>query len=192
MTQVLTSIFLFLFPLTSQADEYYPTRLAPRLLGTSQGQVGDCEAEADVNALEQAFAIRGFPVRLSLFYRHAFNRRDPSSQTSASRLDLNETDQHLMDRIGGILPEYMWPEDGRGFPEVTSKRPHPSEAIAFHTAMPHTDQFGFKTELKTLSPGFNESIDVTTLKRLISLKKMAVTARSLSVCAEPLRPNIGR
>ena len=181
----LIPLLLVLVPAAAQAEAYYPSRLAPRLLGTSQGQVGDCESEADVNSLEQAFALRGLPVRLSLFYRHAFNRRDPNTHTSISHLDLNAGDQQLMTKIGGILPEYMWPEDGRGYPEVTSKRPHPSQMIVYDPELPNTDQFGFKIERKTLSPNFLDSIDLGTLRRLISSGE----ALTLSIHGALLQPS---
>jgi len=153
----------------SFAGEYYPARLAPRLLGTSQGRAGDCMAEADVNALEQAFAIRGYPVRFSLFYRHAFNWRTQSTLDSGLKLLLDDGDQRLMDQAGGLIPEYMWPEDGKGFPEVDSFRPQPARAAVFDPAFPHTNAFGFKQEWKTLTPGFSHSIDLATVKFMISI-----------------------
>jgi hypothetical protein len=165
---VIFMVLPIIHPIDVLAERYYPSRLSSRLLGTSQGRVTDCEAEADVNSIEQAFAIRGFPVRLSLFYRHAFNKRSSYSQISSDSLDLNPEDQRMMDRIGGILPEYMWPEDGRGYPEVTSRRPHPSRSIAFDSEFPNAEQFGFRTEWKTLSSGFLNSIDLGRFKGLIS------------------------
>ncbi len=174
---------LLLSPL-SFAGEYYPPRLAPRLMGTSQGMVGDCEAEAQVNALEQAFAIRKLPVRLSLFHRHAFIRRKFFRDNPVYMLDLNSADQQLLDRTGEILPEFMWPEDGKGYPEVASIRPRPSEAIAFDPDFPHTSAFGFETRTLVMTPGYQNSIDFDTLRKLIS-SGSALTISIHSVLLQP-------
>ncbi|NDG85215.1 MAG: hypothetical protein EBX52_09305, partial [Proteobacteria bacterium] len=168
----------------SFAGEYYPERLAPRLLGTSQGLAGDCMAEAEVNALEQAFAIRGLPVRLSLFYRHAFNWRSKSFTAPDLRLALDDADQRLMDRAGGMIPEYMWPEDGKGYPEVDTKRPHPARIVAFDPAFPVFDSFGFKREWQGFAPGYSNSIDLDTLKRRIA----GGEAITLSIHGDLLEP----
>ena len=104
-------LLMILFQSLAFAEDHYP-KVPIRYLGSNQGDVGDCMAHADVNALEHAFAQRGYPVKLSLYYRHAKNWEHLNWKED-QHVDLTYTseDFKILDATGAIIPEYMWPEN---------------------------------------------------------------------------------
>ncbi len=169
------NIFLFLICFVgvrefSCADQYYPRSISVRLYGTDQGNVGDCLAQAQVGALEQAFVNRGVAVRFSLFHRHAFNWREKTQELQKEvSLNLNDADQGLLQKIGDFIPEYMWPEDTEGFsPRDTGMRPQPSDSIVWVDGFPRINDFSYQSTFSSFAQGFRNTSDLNGLKQAIA------------------------
>ncbi len=159
---------------SARAESYYPKHVNPRVFGTDQGNVGDCQSEAEVNALENVFSNSGFSVKLSLFYRHAANWAT-TSHSDELKLDLNAADQAFIKQAGDLIPDYMWPEDGEGFaPARTGFRPHPSEAVAWDSTFNSGANFGFAKNLFVFQQGYTNTGTLDTLKAQIRAGKAVV------------------
>jgi hypothetical protein len=173
---------------TSRADSYYPKAVSMRTFGTDQGNVKDCQAEADINSLEGIFASRGLDfVRLSLFYRHAANwSSSGAADQNGVSLDLSDADKALISQVGEILPDFMWPEDARGYsPLNTGTRPHPAEAVIYDPAFPKAESLGFSDAFYTFKPGYANSSSFAALKAAVA-QGNAVT---LSIQGDLLQPS---
>ena len=153
---------------SASADEYYPKAVSTRFFGTDQGNVGDCSAEAQTMALESAFLNRGFSVRFSLFYRHAYNWVGNPEQWAKNLLNLNPADVDLIHRVGPLLPEYMWPEDTLGYrPDRTGFRPRPSDSAVVDARLPSANSFGYREDYYPFKSGYSNSSGLAGLKAKI-------------------------
>ena len=173
----LANVFIILFTnsLPTSAAEFYPPKPTLRLFGTNQGNVGDCAAEAEVTALEQAFSNHGFAVRFSLFHRHAFNWVSNSAPPTNMKLALNDTDVRILKESGEFVPEYAWPETTEGYrPEETGIRPRPSESLILDPDLPLVKEFGFKKDFFTFADGWANTGDLKMLKRAIDSRDAVV------------------
>lgn len=163
----------------------YPVTTPDRYLGAQQGNTGSCAAEAEVGALEHAFAARGMSVRLSTYYTHAFNWK---GQSSTSKSDITQTyapaDTDLFNRLGPIIPAFMLPEDGRGFrPESVGDRLPISQSVIDGTGFPGPGTYGFQEQFMSFHPGYSNTVrDIGALKAAVA-QRLAVT---LSIDAEIL------
>lgn len=160
----------------ARSGEVYPTNTAPRLFGTNQGNTGDCEAEAETTALETAFGNRNLPVRLSLFYRHAYNWRNQTADGQrGAKLDISAKDKELMTRTGAWIPDYMWPEDATGIdPYRTGIRPHVTDAAAIDPDFPNVATLGYSERFFSYQGGYVNSGSIASLKAAIDAR-LAVT-----------------
>ena len=158
------------------ANEHYPTKMAIRLFGTNQGNVGDCHSEAEVSALEQAFINHGVAVKLSLFHRHAHNwmNNSPEEQKKVNLL-ISDQDKSLLTSSGDFVPEYIWPEDTEGYnPYLTGDRPHAVDAMVWDPQMPTINQYSYSSSYQSFTPGFRNSSNLDGLKQAIDSGKAVV------------------
>lgn len=166
--------------LAPKTQAHYRINPHPRTYGMNQGNVGSCAAEADVAALESAFSFRKLGVRLSTFYRHAYNwRRPPTPEEgdemremrASTRLDLQEEDRNLLEATGPIIPDFMLPEDGEGLnTDKTGIRTNPSRIATIPSIWVNAKRLGFSERIYSLTFGKNEysnSADLGTLKALL-------------------------
>lgn len=170
--------------LAPKTQSHYRINPHPRTYGMSQGNVGSCAAEADVAALESAFSLRKLDVRLSTFYRHAYNWRHPLTPKEGTeegdelikripktRLDLQEEDRNLLETIGPIIPDFMFPEDGEGLnTDKTGIRPNPIQIATIPSIWVNAKRLGFSERIYSLTFGQNKyanSADLGTLKALL-------------------------
>jgi hypothetical protein len=160
MTRTLFSIIALVAWSTTQADAIYPTRPPVRYMGQNQGQVGSCETEAEIGALENTFARLGHDVRLSTWYRHVkiWQQNKPEDRKSGITLGLDENytaaDTNLLNHTGALIPDYMWPEDGGGFDlwSVAVARPRVSEQAVIDPAFPTAESLGFSEAYFNFNP----------------------------------------
>ncbi len=177
--------------LKPKGHSHYRVNPHPRVYGMTQGNVGSCAADADIAALESAFSFRRLDVRLSTFYRHAYNWRvrlgelrgkqnEPKSRKLLSNLglDLKEEDLKLLEAAGPIVPNYMFPEDGEGLNvDLTGMRPNPSQIATIPSIWLNAKKLGFSEEIYSLTFGktkYSNSADLGTLKALVE-KGSAIT-----------------
>jgi hypothetical protein len=171
--------------------EVYPKRPITRIFGTSQGNVGDCWAEADIAALESAFSERGYDIALSLYYRHAFNwsAADPNEikkKQGINKLDYSDQDRKAFATFGPIIPQYMWPEDGEGINTYrTGTRPHVSEAAVIDQDFIPANRFGFTEFTTVYVSGYSNSGSLSLLKANIDARN-AVTLNIHSALFQPM------
>lgn len=164
----------------AKADEFYPSNPFLREFGTDQGNVGDCAAQAEVGALENAFLARGYEVKLSLFYTHVVNHLqiEPhllETQQEHLHLNINDDDRAIVSHVGEILPNYMWPEDELGYnPHFAGMRPHLSEVAAIDPSFPHTSQFGFSKTDQSFHRPFFRRYNLNVIKNAIRARKAVV------------------
>ncbi|HUP56299.1 MAG TPA: hypothetical protein VM598_02525, partial [Bdellovibrionota bacterium] len=177
----LKSVLLLVIGLSTAVDasaaEYYRRNPQKRFLGSNQGNVGSCEAESDVAALESVFALQNLPVKLSTFYRHAKNWVDNESHPSfpGALLRYNAEDKALIARAGAIVPDFMLPEDAEGFnPYDTGTRPHVSQMAVVDSSYVPAEQMGFKKDWWSFKPGYSNTRDLNALKAEVAAGK-AVT-----------------
>ena len=154
----ITALLALLLASRAQAAEFYPKAISLRAYGTDQGNVGDCSTAAEVGALESIFASRGLGfVQLSLFYRHAASWVDQELQP-VTRLALDAADKDFIHRAGPLLPDFMWPENSRGYdPGYTGLRPHPAQAVVYDPDFPSASTMGFSKNYYQF--GKNGSLD---------------------------------
>lgn len=133
-------LILACMPLHSRAEDHYPV-VPVRYDGTNQGWMEACSAHASVNALEHAFAQRGYPIKLSLFYRHAkiWQNLDRRAHSNLG-LVYNSEDIRILNAAGSFIPEYMWPEDQ---PEGTNQFPEVSQQALIDPNFPTAESLGF-------------------------------------------------
>jgi hypothetical protein len=158
---------VFLEPVESQATTYpaiprvfYPKSVSTRVYGTDQGNVGDCQSHAEINALENTFSNLGLGLRLSLFHRHAKNYVNLNAPVEMIKQKYTDTDRSLLQATGEFIPEYMWPEDGEGYNSYsTGLRPHPADAIEWDPDFNKQLNFNFERRTWTFHPGFQNSAE---------------------------------
>lgn len=125
----------------------YPTVPSVRYFGSNQGDVADCEAHALVNALESAFAKRGLPVKLSLWWAHAKNMLGDRSANPRYGVALSNEDANILSTNGGLIPHYMWPENldesSRCCNSSPNTRPGPASQAAIDPLFPKAEALGF-------------------------------------------------
>ncbi|KYG66555.1 hypothetical protein AZI86_05790 [Bdellovibrio bacteriovorus] len=99
------------------ADSRYPKNIPARTFGSNQ-DVGSCQAESFVTAIEHQLANHGLFFRASLQHLHAFiwKDREDAKKVDAG-LDMTATSMALVNRYSGVIPEYLLPEDLEGVVE---------------------------------------------------------------------------
>jgi hypothetical protein len=177
----LKSVLFLAIAISAAADasaaEYYRRNPQKRFLGSNQGNVGSCEAESDIAALESVFALQNLPVKLSTFYRHAKNwvEFDGKPDLEGTYLRYNTADKALLARAGAIVPDFMLPEDTEGFnPYETGMRPHVSDMAVVDSSFVPAEQMGFKKDWWSFKPGYSNTRDLNSLKAEVAAGK-AVT-----------------
>lgn len=125
----------------------YPTVPSVRYLGSNQAEVGDCVAHSRINALESAFAKRGLPVKLSLWWANAKDAlgRDWRNDKLLA-VDFTPEDINLLNTTGGLLPDYMWPEnrdDSARCCSIPGARPGPFRHALIHRSFPKAESLGY-------------------------------------------------
>lgn len=122
-------LFFLLVPAGLKAEPVYPSKVPIRLFGSDQKEVGSCQAEAEVAALEHAFIARNFPIQLSTFYRHAYNWMDRSTASSSVLQLYGPGDRDVLKTFGPFVPLSFLPEDARGYPQVYGRKRPPIQAL---------------------------------------------------------------
>lgn len=161
----------------AQAAEFYPRQVSMRTFGTDQGNVGDCQSAAETGALEAAFANKGYGfVKLSLFYRHAANWVGATPEARARvHLSLGPADLELIQRLGPIVPDYMWPEAAEGYsPRRTKIRPAPAEVVVQDASFVSAAAHGFKKSFFSFKPGFSNSVNIEGIKQRVAAGEAVV------------------
>lgn len=183
IVKILVSVSIAAPTLPAWGAEHYRPVVPGRELGASQGPVGSCEAESQVSALESAFAYRGYPIRLSRYYQHAALRASGAIEP-IHRLEFKPEDHQLIERIGPILPDYMWPENDQGIDlYATGNRPRISVASVVDPAFISARAMGYSDTYFSFLKKFSNSRTLTDLKNEVTIGK-AVT---LSLCPELLQ-----
>lgn len=153
--KALIFISLLLTPPALRALSVYPKTPPVRVFGSNQGRVGSCQAEAEIAALEHTFANLGLPVRLSLFHRHAkLTQLFPIAKQLERATRFTTDDANVLNASGGVIPEYMWPENGEGFDPhfVGEFRPSIAEQALIDPSFPRAETLGFARLLRPLDP----------------------------------------
>jgi|GEM_PF-3484414 len=176
--QIAFAAIAVLLRLPVLSAEVYPLHAVTRIFGTNQGNVGDCDTESSVTAIETAFAERDLPIRLSLFYHHSYNWRSAApAKLTELKLKIDDRDLQLMNQLGPWIPEYVWPEDGQGFlTSATGPRPHIADVLALDPTVSFTnwDNQLYQRNFKAYRSGYQNSGDLQDLKTQID-QKMPVT-----------------
>ena len=180
-------VLLLLFCLQAQSAEYYRSNPPPyRWLGTDQGNVGSCQAEADIAAIESVFWHLGHTVQLSTFYRHAFNWQNETEHKLKNdeyslRLTYSPEDKALLQKLGGIVPHYFLPDDTAAYlPNETGNRVSLSKMIVVD---PTYKPFNVQQSSLTFFPGYSNSISIQAVKSLVQSNvavSLAINASILS------------
>jgi hypothetical protein len=189
-------LLILLFGIPAHSAEIYPNALGFRLFGTNQGVFGDCQTEAQIHAMENAFLSRGIAVRLSLFYTHAATWADKKPEVQKSvGLKINDADQRLIARAGKIIPEYMWPEDSNGINQDqmlnTTIRPHVSDAVVWDEEFPSTSAFGYSEEFKTFQKGWRNSSNFDELRAQVAARNAVTVSIHSSILYLPWNKKTG-
>lgn len=168
------NIFLIILfvGLNSWSAEYYRDNPPPfRFLGSNQGSVGSCQSEADVAALESVFWEMGHNVRLSAFYRHAFNWKNATQEElddpdANLALTYSAADHDLLNKMGGVVPDFMMPDSTYGFeiPDYPVKRIPVSQVLV---GDPSYKPFNVEVDYYTFQPGKSYSRTIEDLKKLV-------------------------
>lgn len=179
-------LFILLFGIPAHSAEIYPKALGFRLFGTNQGVFGDCQTEAQIHAMENAFLSRGIAVRLSLYYTHAATWADkkPVVQKSVG-LEINDADQKLIAKAGKIIPEYMWPEDSNGISQDqmlnTTIRPHVSDAVVWDEEFPSSSAFNYSEDHKTFQREWRNTSNVDELRAQVAARNAVTVSIHASI-----------
>ena len=172
MFQIIT-LFLLLNT-TVNATEHYRIEMPLRFIGNNQGNVGSCQSEAEMTALESVFAVKKIPVKLSTFYRHARNWIE-NPDVEMHKINLSEDDKTLLKNTGALIPYYMWPEDGEGYnPHVSGIRPGPSQVAIIDPAFPTAESLGFSKNSYVFYGNFKNTRPWTEIKTHIDQEKAVV------------------
>ncbi len=169
------------------AADYYRPNPQSRLLGTNQGNVGSCQSEAEVAALESVFSSKNLPVRLSPFYRHVktWAGEDLSKNPDVMQ-KITDADRQLVASAGDFVPDYMWPEVGEGFnPSGTGIRPSVSEAAIIDPEFPTINSLGFTRTPLTFKPGHSNSGDLNRLKAEVAAGKAVTVSMHGALMFDP-------
>ncbi len=152
----------------ARAEAVYPVPTPQRFYGTQQGKEGSCMAEAWTAAMEHAFAVRGQTVRVSPAFNHADNWKDSGSATFVSQ-EYRPEDPGLLNHWGGLIPNFLLPEDGRGVDFFrVGQRPSVSRVVVNSSGFPAASAFGYKKTYYSLEAGWSNSMrDLNTLKQWV-------------------------
>ena len=152
-------IFLFYF-LVHQSLAFaidpsiYPVVPQGRLFGTDQGTVPSCAANAEVTALEHAFAAKKIPINFSQYYRHEciyINALDDQRKKMCLQ-SVTPEDTCIYKKIGEFAPEYMFPEDNERnqLSDANGLRP-PAKIFGVFNGLPHLNDFGYQSKQYTFA-----------------------------------------
>lgn len=174
----LSLILIALFCFHVRAEEVYPSEMPSRLLGLDQQNVGSCMAESQANAIEHFFSERKMRLRISPHYSHA---KYWSDDEKAPAQILTAEDRAYLNAGPSIVPDFMWPEDGRGFAsDRTRIRISPLSVYNPDSAYPKSsDAFGFKEKYWTFHTAKNGSYSNTA--SIGDLKKMVKEKRAIAL-----------
>ncbi len=169
-------IYILFFAASAMADgpSVYRIAVGQRFFGADQGNVGSCQSEAYVAALESAAGARGLNLRFSSQYTHSYTWRNEEVDTVGSHL-IEDEDAAFLERIGPIAPLYMMPEDSEGLrPRQTGVRPKPSRIGIFDENFPSATNLGFGVTYMSMTPGYSNSGNIQHIKNLISQNEAVI------------------
>ncbi|HND85533.1 MAG TPA: hypothetical protein PLU50_06975, partial [Pseudobdellovibrionaceae bacterium] len=99
----------------ANAEAIYPASRPLRPNGIFQGRSPSCQAEAEVNAIENYLSRNQIPVRISrMHYFHWIKNHQEQSQIQMQYRRDTASDEWV-NRFGPIVPEIISPEDEEGF-----------------------------------------------------------------------------
>lgn len=171
MKQLVALIIAFAPLFSATAAEFYRDNPPPyRFMGSDQGNVGSCQAEAEVAALESVFWEMGRSVKLSSFHRHALNWEDedlnsPENVDADLKLHYTKEDREVLSNLGGVIPYYMLPDVTFGFdPNKTGVRVGISKIVVTD---PNYKAFAVKNDHFTFLPNWANTRSVDHLKQAV-------------------------
>lgn len=167
--------FTLLISCSALADSYYPTTIPSRVFGSDQGVVGSCMGDAIVTSLEHKLAATGGDFKISLHHIHNFNWKDQDRSTESINLNMTPTSIQLVNKYGGIVPDYILPEDTEGV-DMTKLNPNrpPIETIGIYSNALPPENYSYRNDSYTFTPGYRNSRSFNDLMSAVK-NKQAVT-----------------
>lgn len=148
------------------ADSKYPVGLPNRVFGSNQ-DVGSCQSESYVTAVEHRLAEMGVPVRLSLQHTHPYVwSNNTNEEARNSGVGMTDTTRQLVSQFGGIVPDYFLPEDLEGVDlsslsteawDKVEKTRLPIENLGIYIPQFSATDIGFSASYYTFSTGFGNT-----------------------------------
>lgn len=168
--------------LSASAGSNYPTQVPHRTFGSNQ-DVGSCQSESFVGAVEHQLARIGAPFRVSLQHTHPYVWSDKSAEEALKvGLIFSGTTRNILSTYGGIVPDYYLPEDLEGVDksslvtDVAEEGPQktriPIENLGIYDGGFNGGEVGFSVQHLTFNTGFSNSRTFADLMNLVRAGQM--------------------
>lgn len=163
----------------SWADVKYPKNVPLRTFGNDQ-DVGSCMAESYATAVEHKLAEQGIFLKVSVQHLHAWAWKDQKADLikTGARLEYTGTSAQLVKQYGGIIPDYLLPEDLEGVAreqmstiDGISIRPS-IESMGVYDGQVPTQAFRFSVSQFSFEPGYRNSSNFDGLMNAVRSGRM--------------------
>lgn len=164
------------------AASSYPSQIPHRTFGSSQ-DVGSCQSESYVGAIEHQLARIGVPFRVSLQHAHPYVWQNSSADVAHKNgLVISDATRSILATYGAIVPDYYLPEDLEGADTTTlvtnapdegpQKNRIPIENLGIYDGEFSGANVGFTMQYFSFEAGFNNTRTFADLMNLVRTGQM--------------------